>query len=114
MTREEFQKLTQDVVLLDLSLIHIFTSDCSVYSRDDSVVDVTGCTIDGNEVSFMELFTSKCEFLVFFVHSDITASGYTALTDVYKRQVLYFSRFCKISLLRRIVRSIPFRELPGI
>ena len=56
------------------------TSDCSVYSRDDSVVDVTGCTIDGDEVSFVEFFTSKCEFLVFFVHSDITASGYTALT----------------------------------
>ena len=57
-----------------------FTSDCSVYSRDDSVVDVTCCTIDGDEVSFVEFFTSQCKFLVFFIHSDITASGYTALT----------------------------------
>ena len=28
----------------------------------------------------MELFASKCKFLISFVHSDITASGYTALT----------------------------------
>jgi len=56
------------------------TSDCSVYSRNDSVVDVTCCTIDGDEVSFVEFFSSQCEFLVFFIHSDITASGYTALT----------------------------------
>ena len=56
------------------------TSDCSVYCRDDSVVDVTCCTIDGKEISLVELFASKCKFLISFVHSDITASGYTALT----------------------------------
>ena len=56
------------------------TSDSSVYCRDDSVIDVTCCTIDRDEISFVEFFASQCEFLVFFVHSDITASGYTALT----------------------------------
>ena len=28
--------------------------------------------------------------------------------------VLYFSQFCRISLPRRSVRNIPFRELPGM
>ena len=54
------------------------TSDLSIYSRDKSVIDVTCCTINGDCISFMELFTSKCEFLVLLIHSDIAASGYTA------------------------------------
>ena len=35
------------------------TSDCSIYSLDCSIVDVTGCTIDGDVVSLMELFASQ-------------------------------------------------------
>ena len=55
-----------------------FSGDGSVYSGDDSVVDVTCCTVDGDRISFVEFFACKGEFLVCFIHSDVAASGYTA------------------------------------
>ena len=56
------------------------TSDGSVNCLDFAIVDVTCCTIDRDEISLMEFFSSKSEFLILFVHSDITTSGYTACT----------------------------------
>ena len=64
------------VLYLSCILVVELTSDLSIYSRDKSVIDVTCCTINGDCISFMELFTSKCEFLVLLIHSDIAASGY--------------------------------------
>ena len=55
------------------------TCDRSVYCRDNSVVDVTCCTVDGDCISLVELFSAKCEFLISLVHNDVAASGYTAL-----------------------------------
>src|SRR5699024_5897519 len=46
------------------------TGDRSVYCRDDSVVDVTCCTIDRDCISLVELFSAKSEFLVSLVHND--------------------------------------------
>ena len=55
-----------------------FTCDCSVYSRDDTVIDVTCRTIQRDCISFMVFFSSQCKSLVFFVHCDIATTGYTA------------------------------------
>ena len=54
-----------------------FTCDCSVYSRDDTVIDITCGTIQRNCISFMVFFSSQCKSLVFFVHCDISTTGYT-------------------------------------
>src|SRR5699024_7474447 len=54
--------------------------DRSVYCRDDSVVDVTCGSVDGDRVSLVELFACECESLICFGHSDVAASGYTACT----------------------------------
>ena len=55
-----------------------FTCDCSVYSRDDSVINVTCRSIKRDCISFMVFFSTKCEFLVFFIHVDVTTTRYTA------------------------------------
>ena len=56
------------------------TCDCSVYSRDDSVINVTSRTIKRDAISFMIFFTGKCKFLVCFVHCDVSTTRYTAST----------------------------------
>ena len=54
--------------------------DGSVNSRDNAVIDVTGRTVDRNVVALVEGLSSQFELLVFFVHLDVTAAGYTAGT----------------------------------
>ena len=56
------------------------TGDLSIYSLDNAIIDVTGSTIDGDEVSFMEFLTGKGELLVLLIHVDVATTGYTALT----------------------------------
>ena len=56
------------------------TSDRSIYSRDDAVIDVTGRTIDRDVVAFCEGLASQFKLLVFFIHLDVAATRYTAGT----------------------------------
>ena len=55
-----------------------FASDGGVHSGDDAVVDVTGGTIDGDIVAFVEFLATQGELLVFFIHGDFRAAGYAA------------------------------------
>ena len=54
--------------------------DCSFNCRDCSIINATCRTIKGDYITFMILFSCKCKFLIFFIHNDIAASGYTAST----------------------------------
>ena len=56
------------------------TSDRSINSRDDTVIDVTSRTVDRDIVAFCEGLASQFKLLVFFVHLDVAATGYAAST----------------------------------
>jgi len=57
-----------------------FASDRSIHSRDNTLVDVTGRTIDRDVISLVELLASQSEDLIGFVHYNVRATGYTAST----------------------------------
>ena len=52
----------------------------SIYCSDLTLVDVTGSTIDGDEITLLDGLSAECELLVLLIHHDITAAGYAALT----------------------------------
>ena len=52
----------------------------SVDLSDSAVIDLTCRTVEGDDVAFLECLASECELLVSFVHSDLAAAGYAALT----------------------------------
>ena len=54
--------------------------DSSVNGGDDTVVDVTGRAVDGDEVALGEGLACKRELLVILVHLDVAAAGYAAGT----------------------------------
>ncbi len=54
--------------------------DSSVNGRNDTVVDVTGSTVDGDAVALGEGLACKSELLVLLIHLDLAATGYTAST----------------------------------
>ena len=56
------------------------TSDGSVNRINDTVIDFTGGTVDGQPVSLVEFFSSQSKFLVCLIHSDLRATRYTAGT----------------------------------
>ena len=55
-----------------------FACYCSVNSSDSFAIDIACCTVDGDNVAFVEC--SSCEFklLVFFIHLYVAATGNTA------------------------------------
>ncbi len=55
-------------------------SDRSVYCGDETVVDVTCCTVDRDAVALVVGLTCQLELLVILVHLDVAAAGYTAST----------------------------------
>ena len=56
------------------------TTDCSIYSRNDSVVNSTCRTIYRNLVAFVICLSSKNKLLVLLIHIDCRTSGYAACT----------------------------------
>ena len=50
------------------------TSDLSVNSGDDSLVDVTCCAVDRDVVALNESLSAELELLVFFIHLDVAAA----------------------------------------
>ena len=55
-----------------------FTGDGSIDSGDHAFVDVTGGTVNGDEVAFFDGLAGQFELLVLFIHLDIAAAGDTA------------------------------------
>ena len=56
------------------------TSDLCINCRNLTIVNVTSCTVDRDEISLMVLFSCQCELLVLLVHRNVAASRYTACT----------------------------------
>ena len=54
--------------------------DLSVNGGDDTVIDVTGGAVDGDEVAFDKGLAGEGELLVSLVHNDLGAAGYAAGT----------------------------------
>ena len=55
------------------------TGDGRIDGRNDTVIDITGRTVDGDAVTLMIGLAGQRELLGFLVHVDLTAAGDTAL-----------------------------------
>ena len=55
-----------------------FAADRSINGRDNTVIDITGRTIERNIIAFDISLASQLKFLVFFIHVDFGTTGYTA------------------------------------
>ena len=55
-----------------------FTGDGGIHGGNSAVIDVACGSVNGDIISLMVLLACQCEFLVFLIHGDVAAAGYTA------------------------------------
>ena len=56
------------------------TGDLCINSRNHALINVSGSTVNGNEVALVEGLACQSELLVLLIHVNVAAAGYTALT----------------------------------
>ena len=54
------------------------TGNACIYCRNDALINISCCSVDGNRISLMEGLSAESELLVGLIHHDVTKTGYTA------------------------------------